>query len=66
MLSNLKFRVANVPGLMDVKVRTFFKKLHKVVMNGVQLTGTSEKFTDTLVDDLLRIAELNDWPFSIR
>ncbi|GES85651.1 hypothetical protein GLOIN_2v1719392 [Rhizophagus clarus] len=65
MLSNLRFRVANVAGLTDVKVRTFFKKLHKVVTNGVQLTGTTEKFTDTLVDDLLRIAELNDWPFSI-
>ncbi|EXX70138.1 hypothetical protein RhiirA1_467874 [Rhizophagus irregularis] len=65
MLSNLRFRVANVAGLTDVEVRTFFKKLHKFVTNGVQLTGTTEKFTDTLVDDLLRIVELNDLPFSI-
>ncbi|CAG8593712.1 10203_t:CDS:2 [Paraglomus occultum] len=65
MLSNIRFRVANVDGLTDRKVRTFFKKLHKVVVNSDRKTGTSETYTDTLVDDLLRIAQLNDWPFSV-
>ncbi|CAG8566700.1 28446_t:CDS:2 [Dentiscutata erythropus] len=39
------------------------------VANVAELTdviGTIESFTDSLVDDLLRIAKLNDWPFDIR
>ncbi|GBC43122.2 hypothetical protein RIR_jg35493.t1 [Rhizophagus irregularis DAOM 181602=DAOM 197198] len=38
MLSNLRFRVANVAGLTDVEVRTFFKKLHKFVTNASAIT----------------------------
>ncbi|CAG8572680.1 17643_t:CDS:2 [Funneliformis caledonium] len=34
ILSNLRFCVATIARLTDVKVRTFFKKLHKVVSNG--------------------------------
>lgn len=47
-------------------VKTFFDKLHDVVRNSPVSVGTSETVTDSLVDDLLRIVSLNDWPFKIR
>ncbi|RHZ88064.1 hypothetical protein Glove_26g294 [Diversispora epigaea] len=52
--------------ISDPTVQTFFDKLHDSVFNGLQVIGTDETFTDTLVDDLLRIVELNDWPLKIR
>ncbi|GES95690.1 hypothetical protein GLOIN_2v1719392 [Rhizophagus clarus] len=52
-----------IQGLTDNKVRTFFKKLHKVMVNDAQLAGITN--TNTLVNDLLRIVGLNNWPFSV-
>ncbi|CAG8758998.1 3785_t:CDS:2, partial [Racocetra persica] len=43
-------------------VRTFILKLHWVVKN----SGTDETFTDTLMDDLLRIVGFNTFPLEIR
>ncbi|RIB21253.1 hypothetical protein C2G38_1119815 [Gigaspora rosea] len=39
--------------------------MHDVVMNEKAATGTLESKTDTLVDDLLRIVDLNDWPLKL-
>jgi len=36
------------------------------LINGMQVVGTEDTFTDMLVDDLLRIVELNDWPLRVR
>ncbi|RHZ80756.1 hypothetical protein Glove_132g70 [Diversispora epigaea] len=65
-LEKAKFDVGGFQCISDPKVRTFFDKLHDAVFNGLQVVGTDETFTDTLVDDLLRIAELNEWPLKIR
>lgn len=51
---------------VDDCVKTFFDKLHDVVKNSDVLIGTAETYTDTLVDDLLRIVTLNRWPLKIR
>ncbi|CAG8654564.1 17613_t:CDS:2, partial [Funneliformis caledonium] len=66
LLGNPKFNVVKIDGLTDEEVQTFVDKLHDVVLNGVQVVGTDETFTDTLVDDLLRITKLNNWPLKIR
>ncbi|CAG8575722.1 41_t:CDS:2 [Ambispora leptoticha] len=66
ILGNPYFDVENIEGLTDKRARTFFMKLHNVVMNGLEVIGTNETFTDTLVDNLLRIAKLDDWPLMIR
>ncbi|CAG8656699.1 15165_t:CDS:2, partial [Racocetra persica] len=47
------------------RVKTFLDKMHDVVMNEKVATGTLESKTDTLVDDLLRIVDLNDWPLKL-
>ena len=39
--------------------------MRDVVENEKVATGTDESKTDTLVDDLLRIADLNVWPLKI-
>ena len=39
--------------------------MRDVVENENVETGTDESRTDTLVDDLLRIADLNVWPLMI-
>ena len=39
--------------------------MHDVVMNEKVATGTIESKTDTLMDDLLRVADLNDWPLKL-
>ncbi|CAG8564436.1 11320_t:CDS:2 [Paraglomus occultum] len=66
VLRNPDLDVENIDGITN-KVRTFFANLHDVVMNGMQVVGTEETFTDTLVDDLLRIVVgLNDWPLRVR
>src|SRR3954447_7720881 len=50
----------NVESLkIDNCVKTFFDKLHDVVENSDISIGTAESYTDTLVDDLLRIVALN-------
>ena len=66
ILANPMFDVREFEWISDPKVQTFVEKLHVVVFNGVHVAGTDESFTDTLVDDLLRIVELNDWPLKIR
>ena len=66
ILGNLDFDVENIEGLTDKRVRTFFAALHDVVMNGFQVIGTNETFTDTLVNKLLQIVELDNWPLMIR
>ncbi|CAG8526899.1 4114_t:CDS:2 [Paraglomus occultum] len=66
ILARAKFDVHKFGCISDPKVQTFFDKLHDVVFNGLGVVGTDETFTDTLVDDLLRIVELNDWPLKIR
>ncbi|CAG8576296.1 4956_t:CDS:2, partial [Paraglomus occultum] len=65
LLVNPNLNVVNINGLTD-EVRTFVVKLHEVALNGLQVIGTDETFTDTLVDDLLRIAKLNNFPLRIR
>ena len=65
-LGNPTFNVRNFAGITNDKVQTFVTKLHQVVINGVQAVGTDETFTDTLVDDLLRITKLNNYPLMIR
>ncbi|CAG8621347.1 11355_t:CDS:2, partial [Ambispora leptoticha] len=47
------------------RVKTFIDKMRDVVKNEKVATGTDESKTDTLVDDLLRIADLNVWPLKI-
>jgi len=47
------------------RVKTFIAKMHDVVMNEKVATGTIESKTDTLMDDLLRVADLNDWPLKL-
>lgn len=66
VLGNPEFNLENIDGITNKKVRTFFAKLHDVVINGMQVVGTEDTLTDTLVDDLLRIVELNDWPLRVR
>ncbi|CAG8709130.1 3430_t:CDS:2 [Ambispora leptoticha] len=65
ILGNPKFDVSKFNCISDPQVQTFVTKLHNVVFNGFQVTGTDETFTDTLVDDLLRIVKLNDFPLMI-
>ncbi|CAG8576092.1 5536_t:CDS:2 [Paraglomus occultum] len=66
VLGNPEFDVEDIDEITNKKVRTFFANLHDVVINGMQVVGTDETFTDTLVDGLLRIVELNDWPLRVR
>jgi len=66
ILAHPSFDVHGFGCISDPKVQSFVDKLHDVVFNGFQVAGTDETFTDTLVDDLLRIVELNDWPLKIR
>ncbi|CAB5385623.1 unnamed protein product [Rhizophagus irregularis] len=65
-LGNYKFDVTTHTDITSEKVQTFVTKLHNVVINGAQQTGTDETFTDTLIDDLLRIVKLNNFPLMIR
>jgi len=66
ILANPRFNVEEIAGLMDGDVKTFCKKLHIVFRNGLEPVGTSETYTDSLVDDLLRIVHLNTWPLMIQ
>ncbi|RHZ75851.1 hypothetical protein Glove_209g101 [Diversispora epigaea] len=65
MLGNPDFDVLKF-NISDPEVQTLATKLHNVVMNGNLTIGTDETFTDTLVDDVLRIAKLNHFPLMIR
>ncbi|CAG8474449.1 7715_t:CDS:2 [Paraglomus occultum] len=60
ILSDGNFDVDSL-GITNCSVLTFINKLHKVVLNAAVAIGTA-KTTDSLVDDLLRIVELNEWP----
>ncbi|CAB5388609.1 unnamed protein product [Rhizophagus irregularis] len=60
------FDIRKFDGIYDNDVRTFILKLHWVVKNATVITGTNETYTDTLVDDLLRIVGLNTFPLVIR
>ncbi|CAG8555750.1 8178_t:CDS:2 [Paraglomus occultum] len=51
MLEHPRFDVENIGGNKN---------------NGMHVVGTDETFTDTLVDGLLRIVELDGWPLRIR
>ncbi|CAG8509458.1 1130_t:CDS:2 [Ambispora leptoticha] len=64
-LSNADFDVEKLDKVSNNRVKTFIVKMHDVVMNEKVATGTLESKTDTLVDDLLRVAELNDWPLKL-
>jgi len=66
MLANPRFNVRNLEDISNPDVQTFLTKLNAVVFNGLQAVGTDETFTDTFVDDLLRIAKLNKFPLMIR
>jgi len=57
MLANPRFDVRNLEDISNPDVQTFLTKLNAVVFNGLQAVGTDETFTDTFVDDLLRIAK---------
>ncbi|CAG8624002.1 6823_t:CDS:2 [Paraglomus occultum] len=65
-IGNPTFDVENFSDITNDKVQTFVTKLHEVVLNGVQVIGTDETFTDTLVDNLLRITKLDCFPLMIR
>ncbi|CAB4493818.1 unnamed protein product [Rhizophagus irregularis] len=65
-LGNHKFDVTTHTDITSEKVQTFVTKLHDVVINGAQQIGMDETFTDTLIDDLLRIVKLNNFPLMIR
>ena|SRR6185437_9645452 len=66
LLEKRTFDVEKIDEFEDAKVRTFFVKLRIVLRNGTEAIGTSETYTDSLVDDLLRIVEMNDWPLMIQ
>jgi len=66
ILGNTKFDVTTHAGITSEKVQTFVTKLNYVVINGAQQTGTDETFTDTLIDNLLRITRLDNFPLMIR
>ncbi|RUS15831.1 hypothetical protein BC937DRAFT_91938 [Endogone sp. FLAS-F59071] len=66
MLSKKDFDIDNdIDERLDDEIKTFIDKLHDVVLNGYQTIGTREAYTDTLVDDLLRIVRFNRWPLKI-
>ncbi|KAF0396324.1 hypothetical protein F8M41_010084 [Gigaspora margarita] len=64
-LEKRSFDVRKIDGISD-DVRTFILKLHWVAMNAWVTKETGETYTDTLVDDLLRIVGLNTFPLAIR
>ena len=66
MLGSPRFDVRKLRGISNPGVQTFLTKLNAVVFNGLQVIGTDKTFTVTFVDDLLRIAELNNFPLMIR
>ncbi|RHZ43815.1 hypothetical protein Glove_853g3 [Diversispora epigaea] len=66
ILGNADFNVCQLEGISNPKVQTFLTKLNSVVLNGIQVIGTDETFTDTCVNDLLRIVKLNNFPLMIR
>ncbi|CAG8653335.1 9544_t:CDS:2 [Funneliformis caledonium] len=65
ILGNPFFDVCEVESISHPEAQTFATKLHNV-LNGFQVLGTDESFTDTLLDDLLRIVKLNNFPLMIR
>ncbi|CAG8804376.1 9872_t:CDS:2 [Gigaspora margarita] len=66
MLKDQYFNVENLE-IEDDCVKTFVDKLRDVINNSGLDTGTSESVTDTLVNDLLvRVVNLDDWPFKVR
>jgi len=66
MLEKRKFDVEKIQGLTDKKVQTFVANLHDVVQNSIETEGTTETYIDTLVDDLLRITNMDEWPLRIK
>ncbi|CAG8530944.1 9690_t:CDS:2, partial [Paraglomus occultum] len=64
-VSDPDFNVEKLDKVSNNRVKTFLDKMHDVVMYEKVVTGTLESKTDTLVDDLLRIADLNDWPLKL-
>ncbi|RIB04321.1 hypothetical protein C2G38_2254438 [Gigaspora rosea] len=57
VLINPEFDVLKFNCISDPGVQTFVTKLHDVVLNTSRKIGRDETFTDTLVDDLLRVAK---------
>ena len=66
VLRDPEFNVLEFGCISDPRVQTFITKLHEVVMNSSKKIGKNETLTDTLTDDLLRIAKLNAFPLMIR
>jgi len=67
VLNNPKFDVLKFGCISDPEVQTFITKLHEATMNSYKKKiGRDETFTDTLVDDLLRVVKLNTFPLMIR
>ncbi|RHZ70240.1 hypothetical protein Glove_274g39 [Diversispora epigaea] len=62
MLKDDEFNVDNISDLSDSLFQTFFEKLAIVTQNP---PGIPESSTDTMVDDLLRIAKLNNHPLKL-
>ncbi|PKY38106.1 hypothetical protein RhiirA4_451047 [Rhizophagus irregularis] len=52
--------------IKDKRVLSFISKLYRAVEYSDLKIGMRETTTDSLVDDLLRIVDLNDWPLVIR
>ncbi|UZO17509.1 uncharacterized protein OCT59_008861 [Rhizophagus irregularis] len=52
--------------IKDKRVLSFISKLYRAVEYSDLKIGMRETTTDSLMDDLLRIVDLNDWPLVIR
>ncbi|CAG8440417.1 9609_t:CDS:2 [Acaulospora morrowiae] len=59
MLSKERFKVQEISDFSSRAVQSFFNKLHIVTRNPPGILGSR---TDALVDDLLRLVGLNDYP----
>ncbi|RGB22925.1 hypothetical protein C1646_729595 [Rhizophagus diaphanus] len=64
-LERRDFDVGNIDS--DGHVKTFFHKLHQVVMNAGLDVGTEESKTDSLVTHLLyRAIDFDNWPLAVK
>ncbi|RHZ83826.1 hypothetical protein Glove_87g241 [Diversispora epigaea] len=65
ILEDKDFDIKKFVGISDNQIRTFINKMHWVVMNEKQAEGTRESKIDSLVDNLLRVVKMDDYPLSI-
>ncbi|CAG8640206.1 3246_t:CDS:2, partial [Diversispora eburnea] len=65
ILEDKDFDVKKFVGISDNQVRTFITKMHWVLMNEKYVESTREFKTDSLVDNLLRLVKIDDYPLTI-